>query len=274
VSSGIQGNNVNDLYVYQSELYAVGVFTAVGNVPSSYIGKWNGSSWANVSTGIDYGNAAMIEWKGKLIVGSQLTNLPPYLQVVNQWDGTAWTQFSKQHMINIRKFFVFDNKLYCTGGITTGAAGVSYVYVWDEISSLWKTVGKGINAYSQSLCEYNGEFYCGGSFTKPQGGYHNYIAKLANVTGMSETSKKSLSVTLFPNPSNQQQTLSVESEEIEPLTIRLYDALGRLIKVVYDGKTCVGESSIFVELGDLPNSVYVYDIRIGEKSGHIRFIKN
>jgi trimeric autotransporter adhesin len=229
LGSGIQGSNIIDLYVFQDELYVLGEFSSAGNVPSDDIARWNGTTWSNVAGGVENGNSAMIEWNGNLLVGSEIHLIAnqPYL-VTKQWDGSNWTVFTQQQMFQTRAFTIFENELYCSGGGGAAAGpGVSLVARWDSTS--WTTVGTGVNYYIQGLCAYNGELYCGGYFNTSQGGFHNYIARLSNSTGIPDVESETL-FSVYPNPFQTELNLSISARSNTGIvTFAIYDLTGKLL---------------------------------------------
>jgi hypothetical protein len=189
VSTGIHGSNVNDLHVYKDELYAVGVFDSAGYVHSNYITKWNGIQWDSLDYGVPYGNSAMIEWNNELLVGSDVDVImgQPYFYI-HSWDSIQWNNFSNQEYVaDVIGFETYNNQLYLHGrGSVTGPVGYSYVANWD--GNNWNNVGTGLNKNVEDLIVYNGELYACGWFDQTNyGSYHNYIAKLGDVTGIEET---------------------------------------------------------------------------------------
>ncbi len=229
LGSGIGGNNVNDLYVFQNELYAVGPFDSAGDTPSNNIARWNGTEWNNVSSGVGIGNSAMIEWDNQLLVGSELLlDMGEISRIINQWDGDNWSVFSNENMFPVRKFLVFNDKLYCSGGIGAPVtAGLSAVAEWS--GSTWNTVGTGVNHYTPALCEYNGELYCGGNFNISQDGSHNYIARLSNSVGVFEKQAVE-NVHVYPNPFHQQFDIQIDSYSAgQNLHFSVFDVSGKLL---------------------------------------------
>jgi len=188
VSTGIHGNNVNDLQIYQDELYAVGVFDSAGYVHSNYITRWDGIEWDSLLYGVPYGNSAMIEWENELLVGSDVDVIlgQPYFYI-HSWNTSQWYSFSSQEYIaDVIGFKIYNNQLYLHGrGSVTGPIGYSYVAVWGGTN--WNNVGTGLNKNVDDLIVYNGELYACGWFDEiHHGSYHNYIAKLDDVTAINE----------------------------------------------------------------------------------------
>jgi hypothetical protein len=63
---------------------------------------------------------------------------------------------------------------------------------------------------------------------------------------------------VFPNPFNASTTFSVALVEPEVAAIRVYDALGRLVRVLHDGELAGGRVHRFAfDAGDLPSGAYI-----------------
>lgn len=251
LETGIQGNNINDLFVYEDELYAVGVFDSADGIPCGFIARWDSTSWQPVDTGLDHPNAALTEWNGNLIIGSELQLIGTDLyRVMHQWDGSTISVFNQQQMFPARKFTTFNGELYCSGGI--GAPGAPYqsmVAVWEDTA--WATVGTGVNYYIEGLCVYNGELYCGGYFNYLDGGYHNYIAKLGQSTSIDEEDFLGNNFFVFPNPANCNITIAIKETPIEG-SIYVLDATGRELC-----KKSISENLTSIDIGMLPSGIYI-----------------
>ena len=53
-------------------LYAGGSFTLAGETTTSYIAKWNGSTWSALGTGLNSNGRALAIYNGILYVGGRL----------------------------------------------------------------------------------------------------------------------------------------------------------------------------------------------------------
>jgi hypothetical protein len=64
---------VDDLEVYDGELYAVGSFAG----PSFFIARWNGVSWLPVDGGLSFTGLALTTFEDDLIVGGEFSFAAP-----------------------------------------------------------------------------------------------------------------------------------------------------------------------------------------------------
>lgn len=69
LSPTYNNGQVHDLYVYNNELYACGVFHYAGGVPALYVAKWNGSQWCGFGDTLDNVSIALGSFNGELFMG-------------------------------------------------------------------------------------------------------------------------------------------------------------------------------------------------------------
>lgn len=218
------------IYPYQHQLYVLGAIETAGNIMCEGIARWNGTTWDSLPKGYNY-HKRMIEWNGKLLMGEGWIFRQGY--EIIQFDGNGWERFSMQDAINsvIVTFFVFKGELlYST--YTTNSTQPSTVHKWDTITKQWSKFGTGITGKNPSvntLCEYKGELYCGGDFSKKNGANHNYIARYALSTGLNNHSTNKMSFTAYPNPANEQLTINISSANKMSYSISITDVLGKVV---------------------------------------------
>ncbi len=92
--------------------------------------------------------------------------------------------------------------------------------------------------------------------------------------GVPENSINEIKVKVFPNPANTSQTLIIETLPGKPLSIELFDLMGRKIKTIYNGNAINYETTIVNEISNLPNSLYIYMFSVDNKTSRFKFIKN
>ena len=70
------GNDwVNDLLVYEDELYVVGVFNDAGGIPADRIAKWDGEEWCGFGDTFNNSLTAIEEHQGELYIGGAFTSI-------------------------------------------------------------------------------------------------------------------------------------------------------------------------------------------------------
>jgi len=235
--------NINKLYVFKDELYALGRFDSMGNVPCSNVARWNGTNWNNLGNGLKEYNPTMIEWRGRLLIGTQtiLVSNPPdpkFVKELSQWDGDSLTLFNKDNLISINNFLVFNNELYCAGG--------GGVYKWDSVGTQWFRIGSDPKGYIEDLIEFKSEIYCSGWFNTAQFSNMNYIGRLRETTWFNSLTKNSV-LQVYPNPTENQ--ITIKGKKIKNMFI--YDINGHLVY-----KQTINASEKKIDLGFLNNGLY------------------
>ena len=92
--------------------------------------------------------------------------------------------------------------------------------------------------------------------------------KLAEETGVSEESAGgpgffSLGQN-YPNPFNPSTTVSFCVKESCGVTLKVYDALGKEVAVLADGRVAAGNHTVRFDAAGLPAGIYVYKIQMGD----------
>ncbi|MEZ4921859.1 MAG: S8 family serine peptidase [Crocinitomicaceae bacterium] len=83
------------------------------------------------------------------------------------------------------------------------------------------------------------------------------------------------SISIYPNPTNDSQTLVLNLDQPNNATIRLLDMNGRVIKEIYSGTVNEGRTTFEVDLSNLSGGFYIYSIALseGEEIKHLKIIK-
>jgi len=190
VSNGVN-NAVLSLGLFNSELYAGGVFDLASGIPASRIAKWNGTNWSALGPGIKGMYVfAISEFNGELFAGGRFDtagNIP--VRGIARWNGTAWSAAGSGIASDspwpaaIHSLAVYNGELYA-GGTFDSIDGISAYNIAKWNGSSWSPVGTGINrmfpgtiTIVNTLLVYNGELYAGGLFDIAGGTFANSIAK-------------------------------------------------------------------------------------------------
>lgn len=157
---------VNDLIVFNNELYAAGQFSIVGGMVRPNIAKWNGSNWATVGGATSILNKQakkMIIYNNELYVFGEFNSVgTSTVYAAAKWNGSALVSVGFPGVPNynsiINSAAVYNGKLIVTHN------GKIYSYN----GSTWTIVGNGGYSTSQGtggLCVYNNELYAYGNCT-------------------------------------------------------------------------------------------------------------
>jgi len=164
-----------------------GLYSA-GDVDTSGIARWDGSSWSSLGTGVDGQVLTMAVFDDgggeDLYVGGwiwQVGGMP--VENIMRWDGSAWSTVGDGLDDFVIDLEVFDDgggpKLYAGGDFKkSGSLPVDYIARWD--GSAWSAVGGGADATILALKAHDDgggtNLYAGGWFNTAGGVPSNRIA--------------------------------------------------------------------------------------------------
>jgi hypothetical protein len=80
-------------------------------------------------------------------------------------------------------------------------------------------------------------------------------------------------IILYPNPSTDMDTIKFLGFTNQNVLITLYDIQGRKIRTVFDGKINNEQHRMELNISDLKQGVYLYDIRSATEKRTLRFLK-
>lgn len=83
-------------------------------------------------------------------------------------------------------------------------------------------------------------------------------------TKSDESAKNFALLSLYPNPSQRNQTLHFSLTEKEQVEITLYQASGEFVRTLLNQELQAGIFSLLVDGSDLPKGAYIYQIRVGK----------
>ena len=149
-------------------IYVGGAFTHAGGLTANYIAVWNGSSWSNLGSGMDYA-----------VEGIALSGSDVYAVSIGglwKWDGSSWTRLGRVNFPTDQQYVhtvaINGGDVYI-GGRFTSVNGVSanHIAKWD--GSSWSSLGNGVSGDTfpdvQAIAFLNGEVYVGGKFNYANG---------------------------------------------------------------------------------------------------------
>jgi len=149
--NGVDGN-VAAIAVLGANVYVGGDFSYAdgGEVATSYIAKWSGTTWTALGSGLNEGtdyyvNALAVNGT-TLFVGGGFTTVAGSTLTVNniaKWDGANWSGLSQNGTDGtVNALVMMGTTLFVGGSFTTvnnGAVTVNYVAKWT--GSAWSSLG-------------------------------------------------------------------------------------------------------------------------------------
>jgi hypothetical protein len=69
----------------------------------------------------------------------------------------------------------------------------------------------------------------------------------------------------YPNPFNPSTTISFTNPQHGFVTLKLFDILGREVRVIYQGEMTAGQHNINFYAGGLASGIYIYSLQINDQ---------
>jgi len=150
-------------------VYVGGYFTLIGTVFATNIGKWDGSAWSALGSGVNGEVGALAVSGTNLYTGGQFTAAGGVAaNNIAKWDGSAWSHLGlgirgPYYTAPVRALAVSGTDLYAGGYFTNaGWVRVNNIAKWD--GSAWSALGSGMDYPVSALVVSGSNLYAGGSF--------------------------------------------------------------------------------------------------------------
>lgn len=168
-------DTVRALEVYNNELYAGGIFTALSGAVN--IAKWNGTAWVPVGPGADGEVNALKVYNARLIAGGEFGNIGNRIAA---WNGSTWSQLgsgiSTSGGSRVLAMTIYNSNLVAAGRFTTaGGNPANSIAMWNDTN--WTSLSSNTDERIHSVAVHNGELFAGGRFTIIGGVSASYIAR-------------------------------------------------------------------------------------------------
>ena len=160
---------VNDMEVYNNELYATGTFYYIDSYYNYYLSSYNNLGWNNVGANYQYNQPGndLIVYNNELYICGNFSSMGGITQTVGiaKWNGTFWSSVGGG-LTNggaINKMYASNGSLYICGSFSEiGGVMVNNAAKWN--GSSWSSIGKIFSGYPPTcIVEYNGSLYAAAS---------------------------------------------------------------------------------------------------------------
>ncbi|TLM95402.1 hypothetical protein [Hymenobacter jeollabukensis] len=157
------------------EVYAGGDFaieaqpTPSGATAALNVGKWNGSRWNGLGTGLDGPVRAVAVSGNDVYVAGSFTQAGSVAAAhVARWNGSSWSSLGAGVNGVVNALAVSGPDLYVGGDFTqAGGLAANYVARWN--GSSWSSPGAGVNGVVFALAVSGSDLYAGGFFSEAGG---------------------------------------------------------------------------------------------------------
>jgi trimeric autotransporter adhesin len=155
-------------------LYVAGGWTAVGDTVVNEIGKWDGSNWSPLGSGLNGTPVGLTTLGSDLFVTGEFTRAGGIeVNGIAKWDGHAWS--SLESPVSVSHLKVFGGQLYAKGSISTGEGVVArHIVKWT--GDVWIPLGAAVDAMTD-FAVMGDELFVTGSFGAGFGVYQHGIAQ-------------------------------------------------------------------------------------------------
>ena len=231
------GSGVNDCVwacaTNGSDVYVGGDFTEAGGIPANYIARWNGVSWSALGSGLNDPVEAIAVNGSEVYAGGSFTQAggSPANRIA-RWDGSSWSALGSGVSGSVHAITLSDSDVYVGGWFSeAGWSPADNIACWN--GSSWSALGYGVSSSVFAIALSGSDLYAGGAFTMAGGIPANFIARWEpDSTGIEPSPDLEPSALhASPNPTTVGVELYLQNTGISPLTLEIYDAAGRLVRM-------------------------------------------
>ncbi len=168
------------LYAGANNNSTTGGFKTAGGLAMQWIGRWNGSSWSALGSGLDGPVTAMVAFGDELVVSGLFSTAGgvPIANRLARWNGLRWLPFEGA-MRNVSSLVVHNGELYASGGFVHPDGTSNFAVArWNGVE--WTELGSGWGSIISVLAIHDGHLVAGGNFSSVDG---QTIRKVARWNG-------------------------------------------------------------------------------------------
>jgi len=261
-------NNPNYAFV-NNQLLIYGGEQCSGNPLNDVWSSSDGITWTQLSNAPWPGRGmqlnSCVDGSGQfwMLGGSNEGTRRSYNEVWKSADGVTWTLVNESAPWSGRYWHTvawFDNKMWLMGGMATGSEMNDVWYsedgtTWRELKSTTGNWPAGTRHAQSSTVFDNALWYMCGIATN-----NSWKIKNTQTVGINSEQLNKFDLSVYPNPTKENLTVSFQCAENEIKTIQVFNTLGALMKEV-EFQTTQSTGTITIDISDLPAGIYFVQIK-------------
>jgi hypothetical protein len=222
-------DDINAITKYNGDIYIAGKLNNYNAVDLNNIGRWDGSAWQPLGSGLSNEVKSMVVYKSELYVAGTFTTAGGQsAKSIAKWNGTSWSNvggsMTGTGWNGIRDMIVYNNTLIVVGDFTEmGGVTTSNVAMWNGTS--WKSLDLTTpSSFANCIGVFNNRLYVGTfDFTET----HLY-SRDASTVGIKNLETVSTIVDIYPNPSHGVFNIELGITK-DATTVEVINSLGRIV---------------------------------------------
>jgi len=225
---------INDMEIFNGELYVAGYFFREHGNLSSGILRWNGNNWHGVGDGVEFGAQVFdLQVHNDFLYASG--NFASISGIsasrIAKWNGEQWCGLGSTFNNSINSMAVYRDTLYVSCGTEVDGIQVNYLAKW-----------------------------LGG----------DYVDTCVAVTGIEDMQGSNPNVSTHPNPTTSTTTLTWQGQSQTNHQLNIYDAQGRQVAPPVTYKTN-GEWEL--DMSGLAPGIYFGRLEVGEEMRSFKVVR-
>ncbi len=259
-------------------LYVGGSFTTIDGVAARHVARWAGTAWNPLGVGLTRDGSAgpplsvldlAVAPDGALVVGGSFLFAGGHpAPNIARWDGAAWSAYATGLNDTVFSIDLRPDGRFVVGGrfTATGDGSPGQVALWD--GSRFRTLPDGIHndvyavaSNASGALAIAGAFLTAGNAVTPHITRYDLSGMVGSEAGPVATDIAT-GLSVAPNPARRATALTA-THPAGPVTLDVFDALGRRVARVFDGEAAAGVQRLTVDTSGLAPGVYVVRLTAG-----------
>jgi hypothetical protein len=248
-------------------LFVGGTFQPKVSLAKTMVARRSNSVWYSIADNIDGSvNAICALSDSAAVIGGEFSVFGNGQNITNlaRWD------YSRTRIDNVGggaggqvRALAREGGSLFAGGNFLDAAGIPAASIarWD--GAQWRALGSGTDGHVHALACGGNHLFVGGDFLAAGGKTAYHFSEFDNSVLEVEdpsTASDAVTLSLFPLPVRDAATIRVRLMNTEDASVRIYDALGRLVASPHDGLLGVGSHALQWDASTLPSGVYLVTV--------------